>query len=469
MITTDLGTVTAYAEAVAQGYTGTKEEFGKLLANYAKTAEKVAEDKVVAEQAMESAKESADRANTSEQNAKASELAAAEQAQNVSDNITELVSKKDEALQTISGKTTESVNAVKRQEETSTQNVTDHTDSEIQRMTQETAESKNLLDRSIAEANDAKLRVDASVEVGNRTETDLDKLIADSSKAKTDLDESITTANKSKSALDETVGQAKTLDTSLSGKIAEGTQLNKDITASGNKAVAGINSASTKALEDINTTGEAKLDAVNKAAEAIVADREQIAKNKTDIASLNEDLAQIENAVVGKNLLNPDTVTIGKRMYIDGSVRTQESDFYTDFIAVKPNQHIYASFLDPNGNFVRSQIRHVCAYDASETVLPSKGQSDIGYDYLVPDGVAYIVVTFTENNNINHRQLEVSYAGITSFEEYFAPYVELKVQAQIDKNTSDVKRLNGEKANGKGISFSINESGGLRVTYDDGK
>ena len=42
MITTDLGTVTAYAEAVAQGYTGTKEEFGKLLANYAKTAEKVA-------------------------------------------------------------------------------------------------------------------------------------------------------------------------------------------------------------------------------------------------------------------------------------------------------------------------------------------------------------------------------------------------------------------------------------------
>ena len=87
MITTDLGTVTAYAEAVAQGYTGTKEEFGKLLANYVKTAEKVAEDKVAAEQAMESAKESANRASTSEQNAKASENAAAEQAQNVSDKI----------------------------------------------------------------------------------------------------------------------------------------------------------------------------------------------------------------------------------------------------------------------------------------------------------------------------------------------------------------------------------------------
>ena len=469
MITTDLGTVTAYAEAVAQGYTGTKEEFGKLLANYAKTAEKVAEDKVAAEQAMESAKESANRASTSEQNAKASENTAAEQAKNVSDNITELVNKKDEALQTIDDKTAESVNAVKRQEETSAQNVTNHTDSEIQRLTQETAESKNSLDGSIATANDTKSQVDVSVEAGKKLKADLDKSIADSGKAKTALDGSVTAANVSKSALDETVGQAKTLDTSLSSKIAEGTQLNKDITASGQKAVNDINSASTKAIGDINSAGAAKLDAVNKAAEAIVADREQIAKNKTDITSLNEDLAQIENSVVGKNLLNPNTVTIGKRIYIDGSVHTQESDFYTDFIAVKPNQHIYASFLDPNGNFVRSQIRHVCAYDASETVLPSKGQSDIRYDYLVPDGVAYIAVTFTENNNINHRQLEVSDTGITSFEEYFTPYIELKAQAQIDKNTSGVKRLNEEKANGKGISFSINESGGLRVTYDDGK
>lgn len=295
MITTDLGTVTAYAEAVAQGYTGTKEEFGKLLANYAKTAEKVAEDKVAAEQAMESAKESANRASTSEQNAKASENAAAEQAKNVSDNITDLVNKKDEALQTIDDKTAESVNAVKRQEETSAQNVTNHTDSEMQRLTQETAESKNSLDGSIATANDTKSQVDVSVEAGKKLKADLDKSIADSGKAKTALDGSVTAANISKSALDETVGQAKTLDTSLSSKIAEGTQLNKDITASGQKAVSDINNASTQALSDINTAGAEKLDAVNKAAEAIVADREQITKNKTGIALLNEEMANVKS------------------------------------------------------------------------------------------------------------------------------------------------------------------------------
>ena len=34
MITTDLGAATAYAEAVKQGYKGTREDFGKLLAEF---------------------------------------------------------------------------------------------------------------------------------------------------------------------------------------------------------------------------------------------------------------------------------------------------------------------------------------------------------------------------------------------------------------------------------------------------
>lgn len=41
--------------------------------------------------------------------------------------------------------------------------------------------------------------------------------------------------------------------------------------------------------------------------------------------------------------------------------------------------------------------------------------------------------------------------------------------AQITTNKENISLLNEEKVNGKGISFSINESGGLRVTYDDGK
>ena len=187
--------------------------------------------------------------------------------------------------------------------------------------------------------------------------------------------------------------------------------------------------------------------------------KDALDKRDAKIDSLKEELGDIAKSITSKNLLNPNRVTVGKRMYVDGSVHELDSDFYTDFIAVKPNQHIYSSFLNDTGNFVRVQMRHVCAYDANKTVLPSKGQANIGYDYLVPDGVAYIVVTFTENDDIEHKQLEVSDTGITSFEEYFAPYIELKVQEQIYKNTSDiadlentvgnissdVKRLNKEK------------------------
>lgn len=39
MIKSDLGAVTAYADAVAHGYTGTREDFGKLLAGAGKNLE----------------------------------------------------------------------------------------------------------------------------------------------------------------------------------------------------------------------------------------------------------------------------------------------------------------------------------------------------------------------------------------------------------------------------------------------
>jgi hypothetical protein len=50
MIRTDLGIATAYAEAVSKGYTGTRDEFGQMFADFGKTAEKVTEDKKAVEQ-----------------------------------------------------------------------------------------------------------------------------------------------------------------------------------------------------------------------------------------------------------------------------------------------------------------------------------------------------------------------------------------------------------------------------------
>ena len=86
-IKTNLGPVTAYADAKAHGYTGTREEFGALLANAglnlkaAETAKEGAEAaKQAAETAQKAAAENQKNAGTHAENAKASADTAAEQA-----------------------------------------------------------------------------------------------------------------------------------------------------------------------------------------------------------------------------------------------------------------------------------------------------------------------------------------------------------------------------------------------------
>ena len=61
MIRTDLGIATAYAEAVSKGYTGTRDEFGELLANAGKNAKQVAEDRTAVEAAKKSVDQTADK------------------------------------------------------------------------------------------------------------------------------------------------------------------------------------------------------------------------------------------------------------------------------------------------------------------------------------------------------------------------------------------------------------------------
>lgn len=79
MIRTDLGIATAYAEAVSKGYTGTRDEFGQMFADFGKTAEKVTEDKKAVEQMKASVEETKNSVDTT----------AAEFGQNVADKTAE--------------------------------------------------------------------------------------------------------------------------------------------------------------------------------------------------------------------------------------------------------------------------------------------------------------------------------------------------------------------------------------------
>lgn len=81
MIRTDLGIATAYAEAVSKGYTGTRDEFGRMFADFGKAAEKVTEDKKAVEQMKASVEETKNSVDTT----------ASEFGQNVADKTAEAI------------------------------------------------------------------------------------------------------------------------------------------------------------------------------------------------------------------------------------------------------------------------------------------------------------------------------------------------------------------------------------------
>lgn len=243
---------------------------------------------------VEAVNAAADRAKMAEQNAKESAAEAGKYAASASESAVAAEKTKEDALRKVGEKKREAIEAIQNQEETSVGKITTHTDGEIQRIQNQTAESKGELEQTITNAGVSKEELDESIQTASETKTALDKSVELAGTAKTELDTSIREAGTAKTALDgsaktagemqetlsATVKQAGTLDTSLGEKIETGTQLKTDLTVSGEKPV-----------QDIQTAGSEQLDKMQAVAEAFTADREQIATNKEDIGSLKEDLS----------------------------------------------------------------------------------------------------------------------------------------------------------------------------------
>ena len=243
--------------------------------------------------------DAADRAETAEQNAKASATEAGKYAASASESAVAAEKTKEDALKEVGEKKQKAIEAIQEQEETSVGKITTHTDDEIQRIQKQTVDSKARLEQTITNAGVSKEELDESIQTAGDTKTALDKSTELAETAKTELDTSTQKAGEAKTALDgsartagemqETLGatvkQAGTLNTSLDEKIKTGTQLKTDLVASGEKAV-----------QDIQTAGSEQLDKMQAVAEAFTADREQITTNKEDIGSLKEEM--------GKNYLD---------------------------------------------------------------------------------------------------------------------------------------------------------------------
>lgn len=248
MIETDLGCVTAYADAVAQGYTGTREEFGQVLANFADSATQVAADRTAVETAKKSVEEmqsdvtqkqrivasnmnttveAAGKAKQSASDAETSKQAAAQSEQNINNTVTafddHVEEKKSEAGTAINKVKDAAVKAVTDQQSTSVQAVKDqtasyitekesaaedqinkHTSDKITELNKAASTAKTALEQSISNSEKAKTALDGSITNSITSKNNLDKSIETSAGKKSDLDTSIKNADTAKTTLDTT-------------------------------------------------------------------------------------------------------------------------------------------------------------------------------------------------------------------------------------------------------------------------
>lgn len=237
----------------------------------------------------------ADRAEEAEKNAKNSEEEAGKHATNASSSAEEAKKTKEDALEEVAEKKREAISAIEEQEKSSANSITNHTDGEIQRIQNQVTESETELEQTIKDASIGKTALDGSINAAGESKDDLDKSIKSATtakteldtstegveKAKTALDGSIKTAGEKQTALDITVKAADKLDTSLKEQITTGTQLQKDLVASGKKSV-----------QDIQDAGSEQLDEMQTVAEEFKADREQVTTNKDDISNLKEEISK---------------------------------------------------------------------------------------------------------------------------------------------------------------------------------
>lgn len=273
MIETDLGCVTAYADAVAQGYTGTREEFGQVLANFADSATQVAADRTAVETAKKSVEEmqsdvtqkqgivasnmnttveAAGKAKQSASDAETSKQAAAQSEQNINNTVTafddHVEEKKSEAGTAINKVKDAAVKAVTDQQSTSVQAVKDQTASYI---TEKESAAEDQINKHTSDkitelnkaASTAKTALEQSISNSEKAKTALDGSITNSITSKNNLDKSIETSTGKKSDLDTSIKNADTVKTTLD-----------TTTATGNNTLQALqseNSSATSNLEEL--------------------------------------------------------------------------------------------------------------------------------------------------------------------------------------------------------------------------
>lgn len=168
----------------------------------------------------------------------------------------------------------------------------------------------------IARVDNAKSNLDKSITSAGKAELNLQRQIETSNQIKNQLDVSNNTAIELKKNLDVAINEANTAKVKLVEAINNaGNAALENIKTAQNTATQAVETAKSEAIKAVQTEGttqtgavtaegEKQVQAVQAAAQEIIADREQIQKNKTDIADLRQNKADAIVETASGTLLN---------------------------------------------------------------------------------------------------------------------------------------------------------------------
>ena len=296
-----------------------------------------------AETAEKSAKESADKAKGYAESAGKSKGDVEKARDNA---ISAIGIEKESALRGIASKTEESLQKIQSQ--------TEESQNSIKQSIADATEKKTELDGAISNATNAKGNLDKTVQSAGNAKKELESSIGKAGEAKTALDSSISSAGEKQLALDATVEQANTVDASLKEQIGS--------------------------------------------AEQIQANVEQIAKNKADISSLNEDLIElnkISEKISSISIIQKCEVADGYYWnFIAGEKEVKEinENYIAVKIPVEGNKLIvYGEFQDWASRYVNNG-----AYTPVESTYISHNTqtSKVAEFYNIPTDAKYLCLSF---------------------------------------------------------------------------
>lgn len=156
--------------------------------------------------------------------------------------------------------------------------------------------AKSNLDKSITSAGEAELNLQRQIETSNQIKNQLDVSNNTAIELKKNLDVAINEANTAKVKLVEAINNAR--NAALEKIETAQSVATRAVETAKVEVVKAVQTEGTTQTGAVTAEGERQVQAVQTATQEIVADREQIAKNKTDIADLRQNKADaiVENA-----------------------------------------------------------------------------------------------------------------------------------------------------------------------------